>query len=120
MLSGPAKHLHIVMNDPVFYPERGFSGVLLVNVSSIKPDKWFDDTCVLEPGEHPFIRWRSFVMYSQAVIANSDEISQGVAIGEFATRDPVDEHIYERVSEGFELSKHVKPKIKRFIKNYMS
>jgi hypothetical protein len=41
---------------------------LLLNFSSIRAGKYYDPTCIVEPGEHPFIRHRSFVNYGQARI----------------------------------------------------
>lgn len=119
VLSGPVNHLHIIMNDPVFFPEVGYNGVLLVNISSARPNKRFDPACLIEAGEHRFITHRSYVVYSDAVVKNADSVAQFVATGEFATHDPVEEHIHQRVLAGFDQSRRVKPKILRFIKNYI-
>ncbi|MGM0832251.1 MAG: hypothetical protein ACQEUK_05385 [Pseudomonadota bacterium] len=119
ILSGPVNHLHIIMNDPVYYPERDYYGVLLVNISSVRPGRRYDRTCLIEAGEHPFIRHQSYVVYGDAVVKSADDISQFVSTGEFSARDPVDEINYQRVLEGFDRSPKVAPKIKRFIRNYM-
>jgi hypothetical protein len=119
ILSGPVEHLHIVLNDPVHYPEAGYDGCLLVNISSMKSHRPYDASCILEAGEHPFIKQQSFVVYKEAVIKNSEDLSTFVETGEFSTRDPVSEAIFERVMAGFQISRRVTPKIKRFIKNYI-
>ena len=45
--TGGTKHLHIVMNDPAYSPEFGDERVLIVNISTIKPDVPYDKTCEL-------------------------------------------------------------------------
>ncbi|HBK35811.1 MAG TPA: hypothetical protein DDZ35_02630 [Halomonas sp.] len=119
ILSGPVNHLHIVMNDPVYYPERGYHGVLLVNISTVRDGRKFDSTCLFHPGEHPFVIQQSYVVYSEAVVKNAEDISQFVNMGEFTPRAPISDHLYERTLAGFHSSPRVTPKIKRFIKNYM-
>lgn len=119
ILSGPVEHLHIVMNDPVHYPEAGYDGCLLVNISSVKPGRPYDDTCILEVGDHSFVNQQSFVVYKEAVVKNAEDLSTFVETGEFSTRDPVSEEVFARIMSGFQNSRRVTPKIKRFIKNYL-
>lgn len=51
-------HLWIVLSDPTLD-----HFVLLVNLTSYRPDK--DDACILDVGDHPFIRHPSCVNYAK-------------------------------------------------------
>lgn len=118
-LSGPVSHLHIVMNDPAVNPITGHPSVLLVNISSIKDGMHYDDACVLTPADcpHAFVKRPSFVYYREACVKVADDVSQKVEIGEFQTHDPIPEEAFERVCEGFYVSKFVTPKVRRFLKH---
>lgn len=117
--TGPVKHLHIIMNDPVYTPEFGDERVLVVNISTIRPDCMYDDSCVLTPGCHPFVRNPSYVYYREAVVSLAPRIIEKIEMGEIDPHQPVDEDLYLQVLEGFSVSPHVKPKIKRFLKQHV-
>jgi hypothetical protein len=117
ILTGPVDHLHIVMNDPVYFPESGVEAVLLVNVTSVRGAH--DDACVLSPGCHPFVRYQSFVSYRHAAIVSAVKLSNEIANGDISTDSPVDEELFGSIRAGFEKSKFVTPKVRRFLKNYV-
>ena len=57
--SGPThdpqrRHLFIVLTDPFDDTGNGVSRVLLVSLASVRDS--CDRTCILKPGDHPFIR----------------------------------------------------------------
>jgi hypothetical protein len=56
MPSGPdGDHLFVVLNDPKVFPNYGPNPqVLLVNLSTVRPDVHFDATYLLQPGCHLF------------------------------------------------------------------
>ena len=58
--TGSKKHLYIICNDPVFDPIRNDNCVLVVNISSVSEDRDYDDTCILQKGDHPFIKHDSY------------------------------------------------------------
>lgn len=119
MLSGPVGHLHIVMNDPVVFPETGLESILLVNISSWNGSRRCDDTCLIQAGEHPFVRHESYVVYGDSVIKSAEGVGDRVDQGEFTAHQDVSESLYNRVLAGYQVSPKVTPKIRRFIKNYM-
>lgn len=116
ILSGPTNHLHIVMNDPVYSNEHGYEGVLVVNISSIKPAIYHDPACVLLPACHPFVRWDSWVVYKEAAVFDAARLDTKVDAGEIVTHHPVSEEVYARVRAGFEISRHLPRKILRFLR----
>ena len=46
--TGPCNHLHVICNDPVYYPVNDCYCVLVVNISSIKDGVPHDPSCVLD------------------------------------------------------------------------
>jgi len=115
-LTGPSNHLHIIINDPVFCPERGFEAVAAVNITSMTANH--DPACILDVGCHPFIKHPSYVFYKDATVFSSTKLSTGIASGDISVDTPVTEELLKRVLDGFNTSKFVKPKIKRFLKNH--
>lgn|SRR5690554_2074173 len=116
ILTGPVDHLHIVMNDPVYWPERGAEMVLIVNISSIKEGIYHDPSCVLQPGCHPFVRVPSWTRYKDALISDAGRLGEKVDEGECRPMDPVSWGVYEAVRAGFDVSRHVTGSIKRFLR----
>ncbi|STO53899.1 Uncharacterised protein [Canicola haemoglobinophilus] len=60
------KHLYFILTDPCFdYEQNRPEMLLLVNCSSIKEGRVYDDACVLTAGEHSFIVKDSFIFYQE-------------------------------------------------------
>jgi len=55
-------HLWIVVSDPNAFPEQ----VVIVNMTSHRDDK--DQACILEVGDHSFIKHKSCIEYSRAKV----------------------------------------------------
>lgn len=117
ILSGPVEHLHIVMNDPVYSHEHGWDGVLAVNISSIKPGIYHDPSCIVLPGQHPFVNRESWVVYKEAVVMQCDRLAYKLASGEVRGHQTVTDELFANVRAGFDISRMVTQKIKRFIRN---
>ncbi|MDH2299655.1 hypothetical protein [Cobetia sp. 29-18-1] len=120
ILSGPVKHLHIVMNDPVVNPITGHLSVLLVNISSIPESGLYDSTCILTPENcsHAFVKRPSYVYYREAVIKSVEGISQKVSLGEFSPHEDFPEDAFRLVLTGFHESEFVTRKILKFIERF--
>ncbi|ELC7456576.1 hypothetical protein RJ219_002002 [Enterobacter hormaechei] len=116
--SGPCNHLHVICNDPVYYPVNDCYCILVVNVSSIKPGVPHDDACVLNPGDHRFIQHPSYIVYAEAVIWRVDNVARKHAAGEITAHDDMPEAAFERVLSGFDISEQAKPKHIRFKEKY--
>jgi hypothetical protein len=116
--SGRCPHLHIICNDPVFYPRKNANCVLLVNITSVNPYYEYDRTCILEAGHHPFVRHSSYVAYERADIFGEDTILRSVADGTFQTHEVVESDVFDRILEGFNVSDAVKPVILKFFRQY--
>ena len=107
------KHLFVILTDPVS-TEAGSKGVLLVGVSSVRPDLFHDPACLLYPGDHPFIGRKSFVYYRMARIEDAQKLINGVKQGVLVPRDTLAGDIFARVCQGLTESRHTAPKILDF------
>jgi hypothetical protein len=113
--TGPRDHLHVVMNDAVFYPVRGYEAVLAINLCSITAGVPHDSTCELGKSDHRFVVHPTFADYRHAGVLNATRLQLGIANGELRISDPVSEALYQRILDGFSASPAVTPKLKRFI-----
>lgn len=88
--SGPqGNHLFIVLNDPQPLPGYGAADhCVMVNLSSIEADIPYDATCVLQPGQHPFIVRPSYVYYRGTRIERANHIRNCIQTGIFTRRPP--------------------------------
>lgn len=112
--SGGGKHLFVVLNDPVVLEGYGQRGcVVLVNLSSVRPEIPYDTTCVLPAGCHPFVVADSYVRYQDARIYRADDLSRYVAQGLFTPHEPVPQDLLRSIKSGLGAS----PRTKREFKN---
>lgn len=118
ILTGPVKHFHIVMNDPVFSHEHGKDTVLVVNITTLHPNVYHDPSCVLLAGCHPFVRHPSWVVYGEATVMSTLRIDEQVALNEIQTHVPASATVFTQVRAGFDCSPHLLPKIKRYLKTH--
>jgi len=123
--SGPAhdhdrKHLFIVLTDPVINPENQLSSVLLTSLSTFNPSLPHDATCILHPGDHPFITRNSFISYSTSRILEEAKLINGVTSGVFVARELMDTGIVERICAGLSVSQQTPVKINRFYRTYLN
>ena len=116
--AGSCQHLHIICNDPVFYPALAKECFLAVNISSIDPIIQYDTTCILKDGDHPFIKHDSYVYYRKADIFGATTTERMVAEGDISLHDPFCDVIFEKILAGFYQSNEVKPKILKFFQKY--
>lgn len=97
---GGSDHLHIVLNDPAPCPFKGCDCVVLVAISSVRPGKPIDPSCLLDVGDHPFIRHQSYVVYADARVYNAERVQQGVDAGDFQPHDTMSLDAFQRVIDG--------------------
>ena len=99
------KHLFVVMCDP---DRRG--DVLLVSISTYKEGhKNHDPTCLLDEGDHPFIKHRSYVRYASARQESAATLVQRVASRSYTDQGLVGEAVFQRILAGFRKSDFVSP-----------
>lgn len=115
--SGPAnnadrKHLHIVCTDPC---ARGLQ--LVVSITTWT-NSLCDSTCILDVGDHDFIRHQSWIMYRKARLEEAVTLDNGVEQGIFIPRQPMRGEVFDRVAAGICASQHTPRKIKHYFGCY--
>ena len=112
------KHLFFLLTDPCFDGELNQeNAILLVNCSSVKPDKPHDNACYIEQGEHEFIKHRSYIVYKQARIETLEKIERGISTGRFIKKEIINGELYKRILKGAFTSLHIERGYTRFIKS---
>jgi hypothetical protein len=69
--SGSKSHLFVVLTEAC--PE---GNILLVSFSTIHEERFYDDTCTVETGEHSFIKNPSYIEYRKARIEKESHINK--------------------------------------------
>lgn len=112
--SGETNHLFIILTNPAQFNEYVTPHSLLVGIGSIYPDRPYDPTCCLFPGDHPFIRHNSYINYHYARIQETRKLVDGCNTGLFEQRDAIDGGIFARICQGLMESRHTILKVRQF------
>ena len=98
--SGPAgDHLFVITTDSCPAAKH-----LLVSVTSVKPGRHADTTCVLEAGDHPFVEHQSYVLYRNADIQSANRLGNMVDSWYYRRGAPATPELTDRILAGFEVS----------------
>ncbi|RWI20333.1 hypothetical protein [Mesorhizobium sp.] len=93
----------------------GDGQVLLVNISSIKPDQFHDPACEIAGGAHPSIPNDSFVSYKHALAMPVSKIQKFVDSWYYHPKEPVsDDSLFERICAGIEKSEFTPFRIMKY------
>jgi hypothetical protein len=87
-------HLFFVVSDPA----RDRNQVLVVPMMT-----WADyreSICILEPGDHRFVRHTSYIDYGCAEVATATYIEKRIDSSEFRTHDPASPDLLARIRAG--------------------
>lgn len=109
--SGPGdyKHLFFLLTDPGSDKKN-----LIVNMTTYRQNVFVDNTCILNPGDHDFIKGQSFVEYRLAEIKDSQSIIDAVNNEEFIYKPPPSPAILKNICDGVCVSPFTPQKIKNY------
>ena len=94
-----ALHLHFILTDRCSHGMH-----LLGSVASIRRGKFHDPTVIIEPGDHPFITQRSYVIYRRFLVQKAAHLTTCVDGMVYQKHDPISEDLWERICDGIEDS----------------
>lgn len=110
--TGPTgNHLLVIATDACSEGKH-----LLVNLSTIYSGAFYDDTCVVQAGEHPFVKAPSFAVYRSAMIQTGDRLTQMVDGWVYKAHHDATDALTARILAGA-LASRLTP---RHVKNYLS
>lgn len=108
--SGPiGKHLFVLVLDTKL---GGQHQIVSVPVCTVRECARIDDACLIQPGEHPFVKAESFVQYRDARVDPVEHIQRCVREGTFLPHLPASEDLIDRIKQGLAGSRFVKRYIK--------
>lgn len=87
-------HLWIVLSDPHKDPQN----VLLVNMTSAHPRK--ERACVLNRGDHPWIRHETCINYGDAVVTTLELLFKARNTGALVVQEPLSPSVLTRLWKG--------------------
>lgn len=90
-------HLHIVISDPDKFPNE----VICFNLTTWKGDHC-DPACIIEPGEHTWVRRRSYVYYENPRLLDAEAIKAIETSSRVNKLPAVSDELFTRILEGAE------------------
>jgi hypothetical protein len=103
-------HLYFVISTPTL-----FAQVAIANFTT--PHDPCDWTCVIERGEHPWVRHKTIVAYNRARLVDVDEFERRVRNGIYVPyREVLSAQLLERIQAGAIESTHTIAKVKDAVK----
>ena len=74
---GYGDHLKIIVSDPA----KDFDNLLIVSVTTFREGKFHDPSCFLNPGDHPFIKHKSYVAFQHAKTRSNTDLNSLLGSG---------------------------------------
>ena len=110
---GSDYHLWVVISDPVSYEN---DKIVIVRFNSYEEGKpGHDPTCVLRPGDHPFINRLTFVNYSRARWMPKDALERLLSYKTVSPKGGLQPNILKAVQQGAGESRHLKEKFRMLL-----
>jgi hypothetical protein len=93
-----ANHLWIVLNDPAAHENRA----LIVNIGTLRPHA--EQSCILQAGEHPFIRHDSYVRFASARAPKDGDLAKLITAGRLVLQQPASTALVEKIRAAAQAS----------------
>lgn len=116
--AGRKNHLHVICNNPIHYPINNCDYVLVVNITSIYPNVPYDKTCLLNTGDHDFIKHPSYVFYGDAIICQVPNIMLRVKNNDIIPHKDMPTCTFNRILTGFNISEQISLSNLKFYKKF--
>lgn len=88
-------HLWVIVSDPAADPER----IILTNLTTRRSGS--DETCVLEPGDHPFVKHPTVIHYRQARLVGLASLEKLLRNGDIRLAEGFSPEVLARIRAGF-------------------
>lgn len=111
--TGETGHWFVILTDTC---DEGCN--LIVPVCSIRGV--YDNSCVLGPGDHDFVKKPSYIAYRHLDVLPSKEIEEKVHSKVFSKKDPFEQRVFERICAGVEISDDAALKHQKYFRNQIA
>lgn len=105
------EHLHIILSDP-YLSETGETVVLTFMSTYNGNSNTEEDSCVIEQGEHPFAKHRSYLVFSDCREVSVSALDKELQKGTIERREPLSKELLRRAIDGMQSSRNVKRDLK--------
>jgi hypothetical protein len=110
-------HLFILILGPVVLPSYGGQAQLaMVSMTTLRPGIPHDPACVLQPGDHPFIRHPSYVAYRHLRLDQSLHVETMIDRAVWTLSDACTPELLARITAGVCTSKLTAREFKRLFR----
>ena len=94
-----------------------FRGTVNVLMCSVKDGMPFDDACILEVGDHPFVQHQSYIDYRFCELRPADEIEAKVQEGTLVPHGDCSIALLRRIIASADASKRISREMKKFLRS---
>ena len=109
------RHLFIVVLDTYNTGNTVICPCVMVTSWTDNP-KLDDPACILDVGDHEFIKHKSYIAYKKVVLFEKDYIENCLAYGEAKKKAPISNELLERIVDSAKFSRKIsKSNLKYFI-----
>ncbi|MDB5243908.1 MAG: hypothetical protein JWP57_4534 [Spirosoma sp.] len=112
--SGPGLHLFVLVTDRCLQGSH-----LLVSFSSVPDAGRHDATCLVDVGEHDFVKRPSFMVYRLSHVDRADRLSHLVGQRYYRAGQIVSEELLARIREGIGASPFTPQRIVSYFNQVM-
>jgi hypothetical protein len=98
-------HLWVIVSDPT----QDKNKIVIVNVSTWR-DKaviFNDPSCIIENGEHSFIKQKSYIVYKEALIVAESALQDGFKGGVLTSWEDCSTQLLEKILTGATVTQHL-------------
>lgn len=111
---GNGKHLWLVIAHARNCPNHGDQNIMIVNFTSHKSG--CDESCVLHPGDHPYIKKATIINYLDMKLIKNSILQDDVDNHRIEQRQRVNPVIIRKIADGAMVSPHTTPRQRRLIR----
>lgn len=90
----PKKHLWVIVSDPAANPDL----VVCLSFTTLRDKS--DRSCVVQPGEHPFVQEATCIAYRHGRHLSLQQLQAMAMAGALQMREPVSEALLARIRQG--------------------
>lgn len=101
-------HWWIIVSDP----QQNSNKIVIVNSTSWKGTGREDSSCILEEGEHPFLKQKSYIIYDGASFVNLIRLKDWKRLNKIKMLESVSEELLGKILAGAKTSPFLKFKYK--------
>ncbi len=105
-----SKHLYFVISKS----NIGSDCVVCVNITTYHDNK--DESCIIEPGEHGFIKEKSLVKFDKAILPKVENLEKALENGTIKPNVIAKKELINKIQVAFLTSKHTKTEERELVK----